>query len=213
MNRREFNGHLSRAGLVVAIGGATFALEGCNVIQDIINWEPVAEDSFNAILNILSVNGISLAPVQVAIAAVDAALVALKAAAQEYQSTSPTPVGALAKLQAALKAVVDNIGTFLQALNIGNVPLLNIIAGLAQIIFSTIAAFQNQLPTAIGLAKTTLVGATIRVAQTVVPVVPKTRTKRAFKKDWNGTLDSGKNALGIMVPETAYLKLSLFERL
>ena len=43
-----------------------------------------------------------------------------------------------------------------------------------------------------------------------IPVTPKARTRRAFKKDWNSQLDVGAKA-GLMIPKTAYLPVSFFE--
>ena len=131
---------------------------------------------------------------------VEAGFTALTAAVKEYQSVTPPPAGALAKIEAAFKSVTDNFSTFLASLNVSG-GLLSIIAGIAQIIFSTIAAFVNQLPVPAGRSMT--VSASYRVASTTVIVIPKHRSVGQFKHDVNAVL-SGAPA-GVTVPASAKL--------
>ncbi len=101
---------------------------------------------------------------------------------------------------------------FLWGLSLPTGGLLASIVAIAEIIFSTIAAFQNKLPAAPAGAKTHLLASAYRVAGVSVTVVPKERSRRAFKKDFNSQLDTAK-AAGVTVPQQAYLKLSLLEHL
>ncbi len=106
-----------------------------------------------------------------------------------------------------MQAVVDQLNAFLSALALPAGGILSLIIGLAQIIFSTIAGFMNNLPTAVKLKLSHL-----EVAGVHVDVVAKERTRRAFKKDFNRELDHAKKA-GVGIPHAAYLHVGLFERL
>jgi len=222
INRRQFvqRSTLTVVGLRLAQGtafiGTAELAGGCNLFNDILNWIPVGEASVNAMLTVLTSNGIAIAPaVSAAVTLTEAGLTALTAAVKEYQATTPPPVGAVAKVQTALKDVVDNFQTFLASINVpGNI--FSVISGLAQVVLSTVAAFENQLPpttpAATAAARTTIVGATAHVGQAVIVITPKHRTVRAYKKDWNATLDAG-TKLGVLVPKSAYHHISFFEHL
>lgn len=217
MERRQFlevsgKGALGVAVLTATAGGATFLLSGCNVFTDIENWVPVGEAALNSILSVLTANGVLIAaPVQAIVSLIEAGFAALTAAIKEYQSTTPAPIGALAKIETAFKDIADNFTTFLQSLGVSG-GLLGIIVGLGQIIFSTIAGFMNQLPASSSLHRTVTIGSTMRVGSTTAPVTPKARTRRVFKKDMNSVLDGGK-AIGVVIPPSAYLKVSFWEHL
>ena len=209
--RRQFVGHLAKGAAVIAVIGSAGALTSCNVVDDIANWIPIGVAALNSALTILSANGILLPPgVQLIVNATQAALNALSAAAKEYLAITPPPVGALAVLQAALKAVVDNFSTFLQGLvGITNSGLFNAIAAIVQLILSTIAGFMNQLPTSAG-TKGVLMAASLKAGNVSVPIIPKARSRRAFKKEFNAQLAAGS---GFTCPATAYFKLSFFDHL
>jgi hypothetical protein len=213
LTRREFGSGFSRFLLLLAATGPWLWTAGCNVFSDILNWVPVGETALNAILAVLTSNGVLITPaIQTIVNLIEAGFAALTAGIKEYQSTTPAPVGALAKIETAFKDVVDNFRTFLASLNVSG-GLLGIVIGLGQIIFSTIAAFLNRLPAASSLRRTVSISSSERVAgSALVVIVPKDRTRRAFKKDWNHVLDAGP-AVGVVVPNSAYLKLSLFEHL
>jgi hypothetical protein len=209
LNRREAikRTTLTLIGVRLAQGasllGVSFFMEGCNVFDDILNWVPVGEASINAMLTVLSSNGFPVAaPIEAAVTATEAAFTALTAAVQEYKATTPAPVGAVAKVQTALKDVVDQFGTFLASLKVpGNI--FSVVAGLAQVVLSTIAAFEGQLPTAKTTAR--LVPRQMRIGEQTVQVVPKKRNANSYKKDWNATLQVAEKS-GVTVPKNAYLQ-------
>jgi hypothetical protein len=218
MDRRTFmqRAPLTAVGLRLAFGAGTLGIalteSGCNVFTDIENWVPVGEAAVNSILSVLTANGVVIAaPLQAIVSLVEAGFAALTAAIKEYQSTVPAPVGALAKIEEAFTAIVDNFRTFLTSLSVSG-GLLAIIVGLAQIVFSTIAAFMNQLPAASSLRRTVVLGATFRVAGSTAVIVPRHRTRRAFKHDWNGVLATSPT-VGVVCPASAYLNVSFWERL
>jgi len=205
---------LTAVGIRLAQGAALIGVveleAGCNVFNDILNWVPVGEEAVNSILAVLTSNGVLIAaPLQAIVTLIETAFTDLTAAVKEYQSTTPAPVGALAKIETAFKAVVDNFSSFLNQLGVSG-GLLGIITGLAQIVFSTITAFMNQLPASSSLKRTLVIGTTLRVAGASTPIVPKYRTRRAFKKDWNSTLGTAPK-LGVICPASAYMKVSFFE--
>lgn len=201
-----------RLAYATALSGLSLALTGCSVFTDILNWVPVGEASLNAILAVLTGNGVLISPaMQAMVGLIEAGFTALTAAIKEYQSTTPAPVGALAKIETAFKDVVDNFKTFLSSLSV-NAGLLGIVVGLAQIIFSTIAAFLNRLPAASSIRRSVTIYSSEKVAGTVVAVTPKDRTRRAFKKDFNHVLDSG-SSVGVSIPQSAYLHVTFWQRL
>lgn len=213
VGRRQFVGHLTRSAAAVALSSAVVSMSGCSVWTDILNWVPVGEAALNSILSILSANGITVAaPGLAIIQTIEAGFTALVAAIKEYQSTTPPPVGTLAKIETILTDIADNFSTFLKSLNISG-GLLGVIVGLAQVVLSTIAGFMGQLPTPTPAtaAHAAVRSLTVGSAQPVV-VVPVHRTRRAFKKDFNATLDGGVK-LGVNTPASAYLKLTLWEHL
>jgi hypothetical protein len=218
IERRQF---IQRASLAVlgvrlafsaGLSGISLILFGCNVFNDILNWVPVGQAAVTSILSVLTGNGVLINPaMQSIIALINAGFTALIAAIKEYQSTTPAPVGTIAKIQAAFGDVVDNFKTFLASLNVSG-GLLAIVAGLAQVVFSTVAAFMNQLPAPVAALRTTMLASAVRVGGVDFAVIPKHRTRRAFKKDWNSTLNQGSSA-GVVVPKSAYLHVTLFEHL
>ena len=211
MNRRQFTGHLATGAAIVAISGEGLLLGGCNLYNDILNWVPVGEAALNSILTVLTSNGVAISPaIQSVVSLIEAGFTALTAAIKEYQSTSPAPVGAIAKIQTAFTDIVDNFSTFLKSLSVSS-GLVGIIVGLANIVFSTIAAFQNQLP-APASARFSAAIREVHVGAVSQTVTSKLRTKRAFKKDFNSTLDTGAKA-GLVIPKSAYLPLSVWEHL
>jgi hypothetical protein len=217
LSRRQFARHtiLTAIGLRIAtLSGISAFLVSCggNVFSNILSWIPIGEAALNSILAVLSANGIILIPgLQVYVSLIEAGLTALTAAIKEYQSTVPAPVGALAKIETAFKDIVDNFKTFLASLNVSG-GLLAIIVGLAQVVLSTIAAFMNQLPAASSLRRTVVLGHTFLVGSATVTVIPKQRNRKEFKNAINGVLDGGPNA-GVVIPPSARMKLSFFERL
>jgi hypothetical protein len=218
MNRRTFmqRAPLTAIGLRLAFGASTIGIAlseaGCNVFTDILNWVPVGEAAVNSVLAVLTGNGVLISPaMQAIVTLVEAAFADLAAAVKEYQSTTPAPVGALAKIEAAFKSVVDNFGAFLKTVN-APTGVVAIIVGLAQVVFSTIAAFMNQLPAASSLRRTVVIGTTVQVGSQTAPVVPKLRSRRAFKHDFNAVLDTAPK-VGAIAPTSAYLPISFWEHL
>jgi hypothetical protein len=208
--RREFIGHLGLGAATVAtLGTATLGMSGCNVWTDLESWIPVGISAVNGILSILEMNGIVIAaPIQLIVNTIQAAFTALEAAVKEYQSTTPPPVGVLQKIETIFQDIVSNFGTFLTQLGLSG-GILSVISSLVQIILSTIAGFMNELPSA--STRTLVAHATLKTGSATVPVLPHKRTRRAFKKSFNGTLDSA-SSVGVSVPPAAYLPVSFFEK-
>ena len=210
LTRREFTGHLAKGTAIVALG-ASLSLEGCGLVSDIENWVPVGIASMKSIELVLQSNGYPLSgTVLTAFNDVIAALNAVDAAATEYGSANPAPVGTLQKLQLAIKSVTDALATFLSELSLPGGGVLNLIIGLAGVLVSTIMAFLNQLPAAPATAMSVTLATRWRVGSAAFNVSPVHRTRRRFKSDFNSNLDSGKT-VGVAVPNAAYLKLSLLE--
>ena len=203
MNRRTFT-RLGTFAILFASTGLSMLLSGCNVFSDIKAWLPIGEAALSSILLVLSSNGIILpAQVQTVVGLIKARFDALTAAIAEYQSTTPAPVGALAKIETAFKDIVDNFSTFLQSLSVSS-GLLGIIVGLAQIVLSTIAAFVNRLPASVNVkAVRSRLNATMVGGRALV-IVPKQRNTGQFRTDYNGVLKTAPPDVDI--PAAAYLK-------
>jgi hypothetical protein len=216
LSRRQFGRHaiLTAIGLRIAtLSGISAFLVSCggNVFSNILSWIPIGEAALNSILAVLSANGIILIPgVQVYVSLIEAGLAALTGAVKEYQATTPPPIGALAKIETAFRDVTDNFKNFLASLNVSG-GLVAIIVGLAQVVLSTIAAFMNQLPATSTMRRTVVIGHTFMVGSVTGTVIPKERTTRTFKKDWNTKLDEGP-AGGVVIPRSAYLHVGFWQR-
>jgi|SRR5271170_1781049 len=213
MNRREaIKQSLFTLFYAATFSGIALTGTGCNLWTDIKNWIPVGEAAVNSILSVLTANGVIIAaPIQAIVSLIEAGFSALSSAIQEYQSTTPPPVGALAKIETAFGDIVNNFSTFVKSLGVSG-GLLGIIVGLAQIVFSTIAAFMNMLPAASSLKRTVTLSNTLQIGGTTVAVNPKMRTRRAFKKDYNAVLASAPK-VGVTCPPSAYLPVSFWEHL
>lgn len=204
MNRRVFIGHLSKGAAAIAIGSA-LTLQGCNAIADIEAWIPTGENAVNAILSILTANGVPISPaITAAVALVEDALNALMAAAKEYQATTPPPVGALAKLQAALSAVSDQFQNFVSQLSGIAGTVLAVVISLVKVIISTIGGFVSQLPASPSLM------AHLN-SRPMIAAPPVLRSTDDFKHTWNDQLQSASKT-GVACPSGAYLKRGFFHR-
>lgn len=212
LTRREFHGHLAknalnayllRAMLASEIAGGGLLLEGCGLAQDIENWTPVAIAALKSIELVLSTNGFALNPAQtLAFNAAIAAITAVDNAAIAYGKITPPPTTLTQELYDALQVATQQIQAFLTALALPASSLLNLIVGLAQIIFSTILGFMNQLPPPPAGAKVFTLKNSYRVGADEFGVTAVKRGRRKFRSDWNGTLDSGAKA-GVVVPSKA----------
>jgi len=203
MNRRTFT-RIASLVLLLATSGISLFLAGCGVWTDILNWVPVGEAAINSILAVLTGNGVVITPaIQAIVQLIEAGFAALTAAIKEYQSTTPAPVGALAKVETAFKDIVDNFTTFLQSLNVSG-GLLGIITGLAQIVLSTIAAFMNQLPPSPANKATLDRASSARIAGNVIVVTAKKRSVSSFRSDFNAVLKSAPP--DVKCPPSAYLQ-------
>jgi hypothetical protein len=206
LTRREFHGHLAKGAAVVALAGTTLELEGCNVFTEIEAWIPLGIDAVNGILSVLAANGVLLPPQVTAIVnLIMAGLTALKGAIAEYEATTPPPQGALQKIETIFQDIVDNFSSFLAALGLPGGSLFIMIAALVQAILETIAGFVNKLPTG-----TATVAASLRVGSRTVPVLPKFRSQRQFKRHWNSLCTAGAG-LGVKCPAQVYFKTPWYE--
>lgn len=221
MNRRTF---LTRATLttvgmrfayLAAVSGTALVNAGCgNVFSDIRSWIPVAQAAVTSIVSVLTSNGVLISPlIQSLVNNVFGALTSLDNAIVEYQSTIPAPVGALAKVETFIGDVLTNFKTFLASLNI-NGGLLGIITGLATVVLTTIEAFINDLPATLmpKLRAMVTIGDTAHIASTTIVIVPKHRTIRVFKRDYNAVLDTAPS-VDVLVKNSAYLHITVGQKL
>jgi len=203
MNRREFGKLAGASALGLAAMSSGFVLTGCNWVQDVENWTQTGEESIASIESILTANNVPIpqGPLNI----VNAAFAAIHEACAAYLATTPPPVGALQKIQTALQDCSAAIGSFITALGLPGGNLLSLIVSLGELLLSTIAGFANQATAA---SKSAVVGLTMRVGAASYSITPKVRSRRGFKKDWNGTLHG---AHGVSVPKAAEMHVSLFE--
>ena len=119
MNRRSFIG---RTVLALVALSTPVIMTGCNWATDLLNWIPIGISAVNGVLSLLAGAGIVLGPgVVVIIGLIQAGLTDLKLAIVEYQSTTPPPAGALAKIDTFLSDLVSNIGNVVSQLPAGNI--------------------------------------------------------------------------------------------
>jgi hypothetical protein len=203
LNRRQFARRASSVLLLLLASGTSLFIAGCNVFSDILNWIPVGEAALNSVLSVLTGNGVIITPaIQSIVALIKAGFTALTTAVNEYQSTTPPPTGALAKIETAFKDIVDNFSTFLSSLNVSG-SLLGIITGLAQVVLSTIGAFVNRLPASTAMKSVSVKASNVTVGGTSVAVTPKARTAGSFKHDWDAILKSA--PADVKIPPNAIL--------
>lgn len=178
-NRREF-GKRTGVGLFALATAGSISLTGCSVFTDILNWIPIGIAALNGIVTVLG----SLVPPQAAvfIGLAKAAFADLAAAVTQYNNdTNPADKATLlAKIRTFLSDVATNFQSFLNALNLGNNPIVNIVIGLAQVVLSAIMGFMGQLPAATPLPVTAMIGGK---NMTVQPKLYKHVS--TFKSDYN----------------------------
>lgn len=172
----------SSTGLLYLAVGSSLALDGCNVFDDILTWVPIGLTALNGIVTIL---GPLVGPGPLVILGlVKAAFADLSAAVSEYKNdTNPTDKATLlAKIRTFLGDIVSHFQDFLNALNLGNNPIVAIVIGLANIVISAIEGFMGQLPS----TGVTTLTTTLQVGNKSVPIIPKYyKNVNDFKKAYN----------------------------
>jgi len=191
MNRRQFCGHLTTGGLVLATGGTIFVLEGCTsstVFSDILNWVPVGEDALNGIIKLLTGAGAVNPAAAAIVVTTEAAFSQLEADIKIYQSITPPPSGVEQEITDGLGILVSNFQAFLSAINVSDSTLLTTIAGLVEVVLSTVAGFEALLPAAVA-AK--LANRNFRIGSRNYTYTAQHRTKRSFKRAYNSVAKAG----------------------
>ncbi|SRR5258708_6598253 len=184
MNRRNFVKGSYSGLLYLAIGGSAFTMTGCNVFDDILAWVPVGLTALEGITTVL---GPLLGPGAAAvITIIKAGFADLSAAVSEYRSdTNPADKATLlARIRTFLSDIVNNFQSFLNALNLGNNPIINIVIGLVDVVLAAIEGFMGQLPPApVG---TKPVPKEFKLGTQVHVIVPKFyKSVGDFKRDYN----------------------------
>jgi hypothetical protein len=184
VNRRTFASRIGSFALLAFAAGSSVVMVGCSgVFSQIMSWIPIGLSAIDSIVTLL---GPLVPPGATAILViVKAAFADLSAAITEYNNdTNPADKSSvLAKIKTLLKDIADNFQSFLNALNLGNNPIVAIVIGLANIILAAIAGFMGQLPASAG---TKLTSPTVHVGNQTQPVLPKVyKNVGDFKRDWN----------------------------
>lgn len=193
MNRRELLGNGFKLGLISFLGVGTLFTSGCNVFGDLEAWIPVGLNAFSAIVSILIgagvINPAGGGSIATLVGTIHSAFDQLEADVQAYRLIQPPPAGALDKIKASLSIIVVNFQAFLTSINVTDSKLLALVVGFGQIILGTIAGFETRFP--MGPGNTKLVGTTLRMSSLQAPIVPKERSLRTFKHDWNDLAGKG----------------------
>jgi hypothetical protein len=181
MNRRNFV-KSSITGLTsLALGGSVISMTGCNVFQDIQTWIPIG---LVAVQGIITVLGPLVPPQAVAIIVlIKAAFADLSAAITSYNNdTNPVDKSTLlAKIRTFLGDIVSNFQSFLNALNLGSNPIINVVVGLVNVVIAAVEGFMGQVPAAGPITPVTLT-----LNGRLINVTPKLYKNVAdFKKDFN----------------------------
>lgn len=188
ISRRTFNKGAGTMAMGLLLFRATF-LTSCNNVMDAIeNWAPLGLAAIASIVSILTMNSIPFSTT--AYSLIKTAIADALADITAYRNT-PTPT-LLAKIDEALALALGNFQDLISALMLPNGMVLNIIAGLAQVIITTLTAYISELPTpvALQLPKTAdrmnnvrLVLGHIQISQ-----APHKRDALQFKLDINAQL-------------------------
>lgn len=192
ISRRTFSKMIGFVSLFF-VTGLSLVTEGCAAMEDIANWVPVGTKAFQSILAVL--DGLVTPALYLLFEAIIGGLNAVAAAAAQYNSITPPPVGALAEVKAALGIVIDNFTQFLAGINFsGNSILAIFVEGAAELILGIISGFENALPASVSVkwgAK--IVPSQVRVGTRMIAVTPRTvrkRTRRSFIHDFNKLADA-----------------------
>lgn len=181
MNRRQFSAKAGKL-LLLALGiGPAIALEGCNVVSDLIHYIPVIVGALNAIESILGV--LIPAPAFAIIVGIKGALADIQAAAVEYQADmNPADKATLwHRILTFLHDVVDNFQQFLDALAAAG-PILGVIIGIVNVVLSTLAWFADQMPVPVTPMSFPV---SLKADRQVIFITPVKRSIAQFKKDFN----------------------------
>lgn len=178
--RRLFGKYAGTALLALATGASAVTMVGCNVVSSIMTWIPIGLTALEGIVTLL---GPFIGPGATAIIVlIKAAFADLAAAVSQYNAdTNPLDKATLlAKIRTFLAAIVAHFQDFLNALNLGNNPIVNIVIGLVGIILSAIEGFMGQLPPPVALTTSFHVGTRTEA------ITPKFyKSVGAFKADFN----------------------------
>ena len=178
MTRRDF---AKKTGLaILALAGASMvSLTGCAAFTNIEAWIPIG---LKAISSIVQIIGPFMPPgASAIITLVTAGLTSLGGAVRDYNAdTNPADKATLlAKIRTLLTDIAANFQGFLNAINLGNNPIIAIVIALAQVFLGAIAGFLGQLPGAAAPK-------TVRLSGQTLPVVPKLYKKPdVFVTDFN----------------------------
>jgi|HubBroStandDraft_6_1064221.scaffolds.fasta_scaffold37913_7 hypothetical protein len=146
IDRRTFN---KKTLLWLSLAATTpFTMTGCNIMQDIVNWEPDGLAAFNGIVTALGEFGVVLGPEDLLIvAAVRTLMNNLYTDAKTYLALNPPPATEIAKIEEVLSLISGNIQQFLTQVQVTGGTIISLILAIAQMILSTIGGFISGLPT------------------------------------------------------------------
>ena len=181
-------GFLKTTGLVsgtALVSGTLMGMSSCQTVeQEIMNYIPVALTAFTTIVTLINpAEAAVLAPV---IADVKIALADVQAAVVAYENSPDASKATLAcKIVTAINIAEQEIQSFWSSLNLADAGLLAVIAGVIQIILSTLTAFIPSLNCSAPQAKST------RSFKKTVAFQPKKRSLKQFKQDLNASFVKG----------------------
>jgi hypothetical protein len=148
IDRRQFNLTVGKF-LLTGTVAVALSLNGCNIMSDIVAWEPSGLAAFNGIVTALGEFGIILNPADLLIvAAVRTLMNNLYADAKTYLALVPPPATIIAKIQEVLSLISGNIQQFLTGIEVVGSTIIGLIVSIGQVILSTIAGFIGGIPPA-----------------------------------------------------------------
>ncbi|MGC1581321.1 MAG: hypothetical protein WA766_07550 [Candidatus Acidiferrales bacterium] len=173
LTRREFSKTVP-LGLILVSTGGMIELEGCAGLSVYLG---LALTGFTSLVNLLVSKGLISASNAIVVD-VYAAFAAAQAADNTYNSDKTAGASALVS---ALSAVNQALQTFLAQADIPVLSgLVSLVLDAVQVIISTIAGYLGGLPNPAPSPSTLKA----KVGQSVA-VVPKKRSPRVFRDDWN----------------------------
>lgn len=187
LSRRAF-ARLGTKAAMASLVFSSFFLAGCSVFDEILRYVGVGLQAFQGVIDLLA--GVGALPlgtgtlIDTAVALVKAGFADLQTAVKNYE-TAPDASKAtlLGKVSTVISVLAGSITSFWNDVKIPDPKIASTAQGLLEIVLSTLAGFQTQLP---------LPAATGAQARTYMlagrPIKAVRRTAKQFKTDYNAVL-------------------------
>lgn len=190
MNRRNF----ISLSFITTLFMSALGMAGCSfasIEAQIKIYLPIAVTAISNLLNLLGSVGVIPLGTGTAAAAlvetINAAVVAALQAIDEYENDPAADKATLiGKIVSILKAISDNVSSFVSALNLTGNPIISTVTAVVSVIVSTLAGFiQSLMPATPAPVTAKAVSRPVTVGGVPVAIAPKRRDRKQFVSDYN----------------------------